>query len=367
MKNKNRIHDAFFTLLRSGLWSRPIDRAGCFPLSGVEWQQVYDLSKEQTVEGIVFSAVEKLRKELLPPTAIWLNWLVRVTKIEQHNILMNKCLAEQVKSFKILDVEPVLLKGQGLAKYYDEPLRRVSGDIDWYFSTTEKYKIANDWAKKNGNDIQYEAGRSMCYTYKGIEIDHHAHIIDLYSPFARSVLKKIIHEQEGLNNVLDVENEQCRLLSPIVNIIQVVSHVLKHLLAFGIGVRQLCDVAKVYEAEFKKIDGNYLKKNYERLGIARWIALLHDVLVRYIGLKESSLPYKSAIKVKADWMMADVLRAGNFGFNEDVDRSNDRYNQHKRRNSVLRVSGNLWKYGKYAPMEALFFPLHQLYTGIVKK
>lgn len=367
MDRINRIHTVFFSLLRSGLWSGSVDEESYFPLSGEEWQQIYDLAIEQTVEGLLFSAVERLNKEWLPPTELWMRWLVRVTKIEQRNQQMNRCLVEQLNCFKSLGIQPILLKGQGLAQHYKEPLRRVAGDVDWFFATDKQYKKANNWAEANGESIEYLPGRSMCYFYKGFEIDHHANLIDLHNPFVQPFLKRLIAEEEKNGRELLLEQTSCQLLSPVLNTVQVVSHVLKHLLAFGLGLRQLCDVARLYYAQASEIDGDYLRRVYKRLGIERWVVLLHDVLVRYLGLHPSMLPYIGEKEVNADWMMNDVLRAGNFGFFDKEYGGKDEWKSGARKNAFLRVSRNLWKYGPYAPMESAFFPLVQIYTGLIKK
>ncbi|MBL1407278.1 nucleotidyltransferase domain-containing protein [Sphingobacterium faecale] len=360
-----RVYTVFFSLLQSGLWSKPIASTDKLPLSPAEWQSLYELSKAQTVEGLVFDAIEQLDVRLLPPTDLWMKWLVRVTKIEQHNRIMNQGLGEQIVIFERLGVEPVLLKGQGVAVHYNAPLRRTCGDIDWYFSTKEQYEKANDWVIQQGGDIKYVPGRSMCYHYKGLEIDHHSNLIDLYNPFVKPFLQKLIAVERAKDESIDIMGHICRTLSPLLNIIQVVSHVLKHLLSFGLGLRQLCDVARLYYVHRKEIEGTYLRDIYRQLGIERWVVLMHDLLVRYLGLERHFLPYPINGNEKADWMMEDILRAGNFGFFDK--QYSDEVRTGERKNAFLRVSRNLWKYGRYVPIESFFFPLVQVYTRVLSR
>ncbi|MDR2284764.1 MAG: nucleotidyltransferase family protein [Sphingobacterium sp.] len=367
MIGKERIYTVFFNLLRSGLWSKPIEAVEQLPLSPVEWKQIYDMAVAQTVEGLVFDAVERLDATHLPPTDIWMKWLVRVTKIEQHNKLMNQCLAEQIHFFNHLEISPVLLKGQGVARHYEAPLRRSAGDIDWYFSTKEDYEKMNNWVIQKGGTVQYMPGRSMCYSYKGLEIDHHTNLIDLHNPFVKPFLKEFVTAEREHDQFIKVEGVACRVLSPVLNSVQVVSHVLKHLLSFGVGLRQLCDVARLYYVHFKDIQGYGLEKVYRRLGIGRWVVLLHDLLVRYLGLERRWLPYQDDRAVHADWMMEDVLQVGNFGFFDERYSDGQEAGTENRKNSVLRVGKNLLKYGRYAPMESVFFPLVQTYTRVFIK
>ncbi|TDQ77999.1 nucleotidyltransferase domain-containing protein [Sphingobacterium yanglingense] len=364
MANRERIYTVFFNLLRSGLWSRPVEASESFPLSSAEWKDIYDLALAQTVEGLVFSGIERLDMEHLPPTDIWMKWLVRVTKIEQHNKLMNQCLAEQIGVFNDLDVNPILLKGQGIAQQYEAPLRRLAGDIDWYFSTKEDYEKVNNWVIEKDVPVKYMPGRSMCYSYRGLEIDHHSNLIDLYNPFVKPFLSDFIATERVYDRFIKVDGADCRILSPVLNIVQVVSHVLKHLLSFGLGLRQLCDVARLYAVHCNAIQDRGLEQVYKRLGIGKWVVLLHDLLVRYLGLEPRFLPYQEGMAVNADWMMEDILRVGNFGFFDE------RYSDAEtgnRKNAFVRVSKNLLKYGRYAPMESVFFPLVQTYTRVLNK
>jgi hypothetical protein len=96
---EDKVAKAFFTLCVQGLWnkSRFYD---CFPLSKAEWDTLFRISVQQTVEGIVFDGIQMLSLDSLPPRELHIKWLVRVEKIEQRNRWMNDILAEQITFFK---------------------------------------------------------------------------------------------------------------------------------------------------------------------------------------------------------------------------------------------------------------------------
>lgn len=362
----DKVRMAFLRLLRAGLWSEPLDVSGCFPLSDTEWRKVYALAIAQTVEGVLYDAVEKMESALLPPRALSIQWLVRVTKIEQRSRLMNQLLERQVARFDGLDNLVFLLKGQGLAAYYINPLRRVCGDIDWYFSSFDDFRAINKRLQSEAGGLELVAGKSAFYMEETFEVDHHARLIDLHSPFIQGFLKKLEAEEFKNRRLLQLDAVACWTLSPMLNILQVVTHILKHLLSFGIGIRQLCDVARLYYVLADQLDGQRLQFVYRKLGIAPWVDLLHDLLVRHVGLPVDKLPYKLAPVKDSDWMLMDILDAGNFGFHDQrYNRENDDKTS-VRKNSFKRVSMSLWRYAPYAPMEALSFPFVQLYSGVFK-
>lgn len=67
MMLEDKVAKAFFTLLRAGLWNKSIDAIDCFPMSKAEWEALFRISVQQTVEGIVFDGIQMLSSGLLPP------------------------------------------------------------------------------------------------------------------------------------------------------------------------------------------------------------------------------------------------------------------------------------------------------------
>jgi len=361
---KTKVAQAFFTLLRSGLWNKPVDSEECFPLSEPEWRKVFEVSIQHTVEGIVFDGIQKLSSGKFPPKEIHIKWLLLTEKISQRNTQMNEIIAEQNAFFSKNDVYPVLLKGQSLAVYYDNPSRRVCGDIDWWFQSRKDFKKANELLNKRGIRPESTAGYSNVYQWKTFEIDNHIKLFDLHNPFCFRYLNALKSLEKNQFIRLDINGEKVLTLSPFLQILQANAHILKHLLSFGIGIRQLCDIARLYQNYHDKINGLYQKQVYKRLKIIKWIYLLHEVLVEYIGICENYLPFKSYKTQKADWMMADIYKSGNFGF---YDSKYHDMNSHKRKNKKRKILNQQIKYFPYASMETVSFPLVHLLSSVVKK
>ncbi|KAF5302659.1 hypothetical protein FQR65_LT19085 [Abscondita terminalis] len=70
-----QLQTVFFKLLRSGLWNTPIDENDSLLLSDEEWEALFVLCVNQTVEAIVFDALERLNPSFLPPKHILLKWV----------------------------------------------------------------------------------------------------------------------------------------------------------------------------------------------------------------------------------------------------------------------------------------------------
>ena len=349
----------FFRLLRSGLWERPLESELGLPLSSVEWEQLYRIAISQTVEGILFDAINILNPSFLPSRDLLFRWAVRVEKIEQRNKLLNSIIVDQTLLFRQLKLKPILLKGQGIMSCYVNPMRRIGGDIDWYFGGAAGYKVANKAIEFLGESLHYDASQSACYIWNKVDIDHHKKLFDNHNPFINDYLRKLesIH---GTDEII-INGQSVSVLSPVLNIVQVNLHILKHQLSFGIGLRQLCDAARLYYCYRELLDNHEIYQIFVNLGIIRWIYCFHEVLTSFIGLRGDCLPFKAKKEQSIAWMIDEIWQSGNFGFYDarygvETDLSKGR-NQKAR-----RVSTNLYRYFKYAPMEAIWFPIIQTYT-----
>ena len=91
------------------------------------------------------------------------------------------------------------------------------------------------------------------------------------------------------------------------------SHVMKHAIGRGVGLRQLCDVARAYHTCHKEIDYDHLKGIYHDAGIEKWSILLHAFLLKYLGLPGEEQPYENLEHVDTTPLSAIIAQGGNFG------------------------------------------------------
>lgn len=355
---EDRIIRAFFSLLRAGLWNRPVDRADCFPLSSEEWRRIYQYGLAQTVEGVLFDGVQKLPEIWLPPRHILVKWLVRVEKIKQRNSWMNSIISDQILFFRAHQLSPLLLKGQGVAQCYLNPERRLCGDIDWYFDRPESFHRSNRLMREGGLRVTLNPGYTSSYCWQGAEVDQHQRLFDIHNPFLQQYLRVLEAEQKPFVNALLLDTQQSvPIASPLLQIVQVSVHILKHLLSFGVGLRQLCDVANLYMYYEGQFDKKALDQIYCKLRISKWIDLLHQLLVDHLGVPENKLPMPLIRSSDARWMMDDIWRAGNFGFHDEAHLPKANGICVGRKSAKQTIWRNVRKYLPYAPMEAICFPI----------
>ncbi|CDT33782.1 conserved hypothetical protein [Sphingobacterium sp. PM2-P1-29] len=145
-------------------------------------------------------------------------------------------------------------------------------------------------------------------------------------------------------------------------LLQVNAHILKHLISFGIGLRQLCDSARLYYTVVSQIDPDTLKKIYQGAGILGWTHLLHIILVKNLGLPKDKVPFPYPEGWNADWMMDEIWYSGNFGFHDERFKNGKISPFSIRPDGTHRIWKSLRNYFKYAPQEILFFPFVRTYS-----
>lgn len=309
-------------LLRAGLWGRDPIAEGFRRLGDEEWEQVFKMSGRQTVSGIVFDGICRLPDEFQPSQAIFAKWVVAADRIERSNERMNAVLRELTGTFVSGGLRPVLQKGQGVAALYPTPAHRECGDIDFYFPedrllSLSKQRTMNDKAvelvKSHGAKVETMPDGSQSYEWKGIEIEQHPTIVDLCSPAARKWISELDEEPGYVPSDLA---DGLRVPSPELNALLLNSHILKHTLGKGIGLRQMCDLAMEYHricADGRKTEcGGRIFSLYKKAGILKWSRLLHSFLVGVIGLPEEELPYSEKV-VSYRPLFRIVEDGGNFG------------------------------------------------------
>ncbi len=313
MTESMKEYTAFFSLLRSGLWEKDPTDLSPFPLSSEQWSLLYAQACRQTVQGIVYRGLSFLPSELLPPQDLLLKWVVESLRIEKNNRLTNEAVIALSEFFSSFGIDFVLKKGQSAAALYEYPYARACGDIDLYFRTKKDYRRANDLMERQGIPVHRRPDGTREYNWQGIEVEHHSTLMYLRNPFISLFLKKIERKQRfGFIHLPENNSYEIRIPSPPVTLLMFNTHIMKHALISGIGLRQLCDMARAYYKFRDLYDGEELHRIYKKAGILKWSRLLHSFLIRFLGLEKEYLPYAETT-VSVDRLFETIMCGGNFG------------------------------------------------------
>lgn len=357
--------NALLALVRAGLWGCDVTDLSPFPLSAEQWNSVLRLALQQTVVGVAYDGLCRLPDTLLPPETTLIKWVAETDSIERRNMAMNKALRLLMQLFADNAIVTVVLKGQGVASFYERPLLRECGDIDLFFPVDGDNAKAKDLIEAMGINTSVEPDGSMAYRWHGFTVEHHCRLFDLVSPTnAKRVVE--FQRQYGFSAVQIQADSLFKVSvpSPMLNLLMLNTHIMKHAFGWGIGLRQLCDMARAYHCLHTSVDSDALREAVSQLGVGRWTAMLHSFLVGQLGLDAASLPYREAMP-PVQSLSNIVWRSGNFGFNNGARRDTTVSVVTRKRRTAMALLRNARFALAYAPKEGLAYFL-QLAKGQLK-
>ena len=359
MENLNNNQRAFFELVKAGLWAdtESTDLQGQGFTGSVDWKKVYQLSVEQSVQGLVLAGIEKTNTNRTHHTnrvtqELLLQWIGEVQMIEQQNKAMNIFVAKFIDHLRSQDIYALLVKGQGIAQCYERPLWRASGDVDLLLSDGN-YEKAKKVLMPLAIDVEqeYKLFRHVGMTMKGgYMVELHG---TMHSRLSKRVDRGIDDAQKDVfygGSVRSWLNGNTQVFLPGINndVIFVFTHILHHFYIEGIGLRQICDWCRLLWTYKESLNRGLLESRIRTMGLmSEWKAFA-ALAVDWLGMPvEAMLLYSSdrKWKKKAEKIVAFVLETGNFGHN---------------RKAASGKIGSAWNKAKDFARHTRIFPLDSI-------
>ena len=354
----------FFEILRlavdDGLQSRdygqrPTDfgQGGALtPLSGDQWREIYQMAVKQTVVGVMYSAIERLPEGLRPPKEILLQWYMQKERIVKMNRLLNQRAVETERFFKQEGFKTCILKGQGVATLYSNPLLRVSGDIDiWLSGGRDKiYNFARERVGLQGLTYQH-----IHYPlHKDAEVEVHVTPGHLFAPIENRKLQRYFEAcaDEQFQHKVELPEGVGTISAPTdeFNRVYVLLHIYGHLFGEGIGLRQVLDYYYVLRQPASAESKARTVEMLRQLKMLRFAGAMMWVMQEVLGLEDEYLLVAPDAK-EGRFLLDEIMQAGNFGkYDARIDRSNHHRLLPRVWNSVKRN----WKFLVRYPHEMIW-------------
>ena len=305
------IQKAICCLLSSAMFQKPF----CSDKE-VDWKAVFDECKAQSVISLAFSALPKDEA----PKTIYAHWKALVnenlavnSKISYAHTMLNE-LMNQAK------IPYVILKGCASAEYYDDPLLRTMGDVDFYVPS-EYFEKADKLLLKNGfksNEIDHEYEKA--YTKDDVIYELHNTINGV--PGGKVGIK-IRHYFDDVFEKAELKHfdlAEYYSPSPFHHGLVMLLHVARHMITGGIGLRHFCDWAVFVD----KIGKNFIplfEDKLKQIGLWRFAQIMTQFCTVYLGLKSQAWAGTIEKKLLYD-LKNDVFAGGNFG-HKDLSRADE--------------------------------------------
>lgn len=354
-ENKPIAHFLYF--LRCALGTASIN--DCPTLNEEEWQYIWEESRRQTVAGLIWGVIEKIPMEKRPARELLLRWYAVAERIKHSNEILNKTAVDLVDVLQKDGFSSVILKGQGLALLYPEPMARTSGDIDIWVSGGRKRIVKYVRDQFPNEEVRYHhIGFPL---YQNVEVEVHFFPSWMNVPWRNLRLQKMFRAEESrqMKNYTSLGKEDAQAI-PVptadFNAVYILLHIFRHLLGEGIGLRQVIDYYYVLKnlstAEHKQV-----VETLGKLGLKKFAAAMMYVQSEVLGLDEEAL-FISPNKKAGIFLLKEIIIAGNFGKNDPrLKRHLCETPFYRFRRSVLRDV----RFVRVFTMETLFDPVFKIW------
>lgn len=352
----------FMELLRAGLWGKEADTT-LFDTHHADWTAIYRLAQQQTVTGIVFDGMQSLPSALHPNRPLLMQWATQVARIEEANEHLNRVAGEIFALYKGVGLTPVLLKGQGIATCYHNPVRRQCGDID-VFTGKQGVNVADEaLLQAGGVMIDTTSFKHSQAEYQDAIIENHYIAGDFNSPSANRKFQQLAdHHLCTQTSSVRLNGAAVAVPGATFNAIFIFTHAFNHFLQGGIGLRHVCDWASTIAVHRNEIDAKAVRDFLRSVNLERASQAFAYVAVQHVGLERSALPFELSEKaaVWGEELLKEILHTGNFGrYNPTATQRPEGYWAGKW-HTFTRTVGRCGKLRTLAPSEAFWIPLSMI-------
>lgn len=323
-----------------------------------EWRELFAEAKRQTLVGVLYEGLSHISADQKPPHQLLINWHATVQKIILDNKRVNHDTVWVSKRWERLGYRSVILKGQGNALLYPDPMLRIPGDIDIWLDGDRK-KIV-DYIRSHFPKLEVTRIEMDFPVRKDTSIEIHFLPSFLYDPFKNRKMQRYFSMQLSCPKQVELPEEgTINIPGDEMNLVFQLSHIYRHLFFEGIGFRQLMDYYYLSQV-LSSPDGARLKETVlpviHDLGLTDFCSALMWVLGEVFHMPQE-LMLTVPNEKRGRFLLSEVMRAGNFGHSDDRVGNWAKMSRWKRLTWGTRWSWRL--IGQY-PREVFWHPYYRI-------
>lgn len=302
----------YFALLRAALWNEPVDIEGA-----IDWETVMQLAQHQANAVLLSDVASRMTGSNRPSAEM----LEQMRALMRNNLLIQmsrkQLLVAAVTLLREHGIEPVVLKGFGLAALYPNSVLRQFGDIDLYAAPGDFHQAcallrtlpgAYTWEQVEG------AGHHYNIDFDDIPLEVHHVSADVIDDKERAAYSAI--ERDGLvehPQRVDIGGIVVSVGSKEFQVFFTFFHAWHHFLTSGVGWRQISDVAIALHAYNGQLDLEKLHGWMDAMHLMKPWQTFGCLMVDCLGLPESEMPFFDAsCRPKAKRLLRRIMKEGNF-------------------------------------------------------
>ena len=374
----------------------------------MDWEGFFQFADAQGILGLMFDGRGKMddgrwkRDDEGFIDDLTLEWGFVAQQIEEQNKAVNVAAVKLLKCLKEQGFDGCILKGQGNSLLYPKPYRRTPGDIDVWVKCDGRWKM--DDGRRKMDDVRRvirfvkernPEGRAVYHhidggEIDGVEVEVHYRPSFMYNPIHNQRLQKWFEEKAPeqfghwveLPHTDNTDHTDFEICVPTreFNVVFLLSHIYRHLMQEGIGLRQVIDYYYVLmsDGRWKKDDVSDVLRHLtsstsvatrqcvnefplhsllRRLGLWKIAGAMMWVLNEVLGLEEKYLIAPKDERL-GKVLLTEILNGGNFGqYGGDGRRKMEEGRVKKNWQRIRRD----FRMMRYFPSECLWEPVFRVY------
>lgn len=251
----------FYEILKAGLWGNGIN-SGYSHIPDKSMETLFEMGTTQAVTGILATGMETCGIKPADNSIKWIKELMIIERKNRKMLLLTERILELLGNNGI-DAE--VFKGVTVAKWYKNPLARGYGDID--VVVNENIRKIEDLLKENGIVFVKEHQDVVC-RMDGIRVEFHPQREYAYCPKDNRTLQRLV------KNFPD---------SKEVYLACIIIHLRRHMLTYGVGMKQVCDVAVMLKNA--DLDMNFMADIIRELNMEKFCAALFGFIKKRLDVQ----------------------------------------------------------------------------------
>ena len=210
------------------------------------WEAFYDFARRQTLVGIVFDGIQRLPKAVAPPLGVLMRWLGVYQKIRMRNAMLNEATADIYNKVRNAGYDCTILKGQGNAVMYRNPLARIPGDVDvWVNASRDDIRNLAHMLARDGGRMGKESLNHIELSVGGVAVELHTTPAIMNNPVYSHRLQKWLRQNADsqCGNMVPLPDGAGDVAVPTCafNAVYQLFHLYHHYFYEGVGLRQIID------------------------------------------------------------------------------------------------------------------------------
>lgn len=237
--------------------------------------------------------------------------VMQAVAVNERKMFFLGKLSEELNS---AGIEHCVLKGCSLAALYATPQMRISGDIDILIKPSDEKRTMKFLEERNFIVKQRPKGAQNFEARHRNAGLYEIHVQLFDSEFDKYVLKGKFKVNEPFEVMTNSDGIKINVLGKNDGFYFATSHMIKHFVKDGLGLRQISDWLLYFQKYSKELDMERFNKTIEELNFEKFINAMY-----YVGKHYFKMDINCEFEDPAD-ILSDMDEGGAFGHN-DSDRT----------------------------------------------